>query len=344
MAIQSAKRRVRQGRAIWFKDKVLGTCVRLKYPPSGDKKPDSTLGFDKGSMFDGYTVSSKNFQVNVEFVHVKMVKDKNWLRKAMEKRRMYRRTRRSRLRHRRARFTNRIGNKVSKTTHYYVQHNCNMIQKLSELFGCQTLVMEDIRFNHARSNKGKGFSPIEQGKNMIREFVVNGLGLDLIEVDGRDTTTERKRYFSIDAKSKDKSEKSFYAHCADSFVLTRFHTNYRLKSSLVTFVEQVKPIKRRDIYQEKARYKDKKEYFRYAKGGVKMPFVKFSRIVKIRTKQTDDRANHGPWDYEFTVGSPCQKKFLKLYGGRCKNGVSKYWDKNHYRYVTTEIVRSLVAI
>lgn len=49
--ISRAKKLVQRGEAIWFKDKLLGTCIRLKKEPSDYVLYSGyTLGIDKGTM------------------------------------------------------------------------------------------------------------------------------------------------------------------------------------------------------------------------------------------------------------------------------------------------------
>ena len=345
MSISTAKSMVAAGKAMWVPHKIFGTHIRLKKAPANRNliPKCNTLGYDRGTMFDGLTVSGTRFTVNYQFNNTARIKSKAHIKDGTKKKGAHRTLRRNRLRHRPVRLNNRTGNRMSYTTHYFLQHSKNRIRLLAEAYYCNTVVIEDIAYNHYASNKGGGFSPIEQGKTELYRFVQEDLKLLLIKIKGSETKAKRIQYFGEDLKLANKGERSFYAHCLDSFVLTLFaNPNYSLHSVKTVFIDRVRPIKRRDLFQEKAQYKFKKEYYRYAKGGIAVPFDHYSKLKKIRVKQSEAKSNHGPWNYQHTTPAPTVKKFMKAYGGRTIKGTkkSKYWDTSSqwYSYSTRELI------
>lgn len=66
---RKARRLVRQGRAVFVNDKVLGIYLKLKFDPGSYEVQEDVLGIDPGSMFDGITVLSKLDQRNIQFNH-----------------------------------------------------------------------------------------------------------------------------------------------------------------------------------------------------------------------------------------------------------------------------------
>ena len=344
MRISVAKSMVRSGKAIWCEHKLLGTCVRLKKAPANEKPIPKTnvIGYDKGTLFSGVTVSGNRFTANFQFNNTPRIKNRGHIKKSGDKRRGHRGLRRSRLRHRPIRIDNRTGGKLTQTTHYFLQHDKNRIKTIAEAYYCNTAVIEDVAYNHWVSTGGAGFSPIEQGKKLLYEFLRQELGLLLIVTKGHETAALRKKFFGHDPKNQDKGASDFFTHCVDSFILTRMaNPRFRLHSKRVRALDRAKPIKRRDIYQDKARTFSKKEYHRYAKGGIAVPFAKKGKIRKLRTKTNETKSNHGPWTYHHSVPVACVKKFKKKYGGRiAKGGKQKAWneEKREYQYHVTKNV------
>ena len=197
MSVSTAKSMVAAGKAIWIPHKILGSHIRLKKAPANKHliPKCNTLGYDRGTMFDGLTVSGTRFTVNYQFNNSERIRSKGHIKKGTKKRQGYRRLRRSRLRHRPVRFSNRTGKKMSSTTHYFLQHSKNRIRLLAEAYYCNTAVIEDIAYNHYSSSKGGGFSPLEIGKTELYRFVQEDLKLLLILVKGSETKAKRIQYF-----------------------------------------------------------------------------------------------------------------------------------------------------
>ena len=354
---RKAKRLVKIKKGVFVKDKVLGTYLKLKYNPirEGDipnENQELTLGIDPGSMFDGYTIISKldnrNFQFNHQLVISKSLKS------IMNKRIGYRRIRRNRLRYRPMRIESRNGNKISNTSNYYFQNRVNMIKRIINLYPIKSISIEDVKFNHYVSNKGKFFSNIEIGKRRLYDYIINQLKLNLYKVKGKDTKEMRELLFPNRIKNKDKSIRNFNSHCIDSYSIgvqgyLESTKDYRTISNLcrssltntsVRFIDRIKYTYRRELYQHKSLYKDKKYYFRYKSNGVRYNIDHKSKLKRIRVKINDTKSNHGKiWNYMYTSPELTYKEFNKRYGGTISsNGLSKYWNGKYYKYYNLEII------
>lgn len=354
---RKAKRLVKIKKGVFVKDKVLGTYLKLKYNPirEGDipnENQELTLGIDPGSMFDGYTIISKldnrNFQFNHQLVISKSLKS------IMNKRIGYRRIRRNRLRYRPMRIESRNGNKISNTSNYYFQNRVNMIKRIINLYPIKSISIEDVKFNHYISNKGKFFSNIEIGKRRLYDYIINQLKLNLYKVKGKDTKEMRELLFPNRIKNKDKSIRNFNSHCIDSYSIgvqgyLESTKDYRTISNLcrssltntsVRFIDRIKYMYRRELYQHKCLYKEKKYYFRYKSNGVKEIIDHKSKLKRIRVKIYDTKSNHGKiWNYMYTTPELTYKKFNKKYGGTISNnGLSKYWNGKYYKYYEIGII------
>lgn len=216
---KKAKKLCKEGKAVFVKDKVLGLYLKLKFKPKTTYTQSMSLGIDPGSMFDGYSIISedednhRNFQFNHQLVISKSLKS------IMNKRITYRRLRRCRLRHRPIRIESRNGNKISNTSNYYYQNRVNMINRIIKLYPINIITIEDVKFNHYRSNKGGSFSNIEIGKNRLYDHISKVLKLRIYKVNGRQSKELREVIFPNRVKNKDKSINDFNSHCIDSFVI-----------------------------------------------------------------------------------------------------------------------------
>ncbi|MDR1856553.1 MAG: RRXRR domain-containing protein [Desulfovibrio sp.] len=336
MRMDRAIRLVRKGEAVWVEHKLLGTCVRLKKEASGDVIDDSyVLGVDPGTRFEGYTVQGRDSTTNYEFRFSKLVRNPDAIKETSARRRANRRIRRNRLRHRKQRFDNRTGKKWTKTGWYYFQHRRNRIRLLCAAYNVRTVVIEDVAFNHAKEagiapekRRGRWFTPVEVHKNFLHPFV-RSPGVDLIVSPARKTKELRLECFGCDPKSSDKGDGSFFAHCVGSFVLTRrANPDFVLHSPRVRLVArgvEHDPV-RRQLFRLKTKYKGAKERFRYAKGGVKVPFVRMSKLKTVRVKPGDGtcRSNHcRKWTYLQPERTECFHMFLSAYGGTTVRGQSR---------------------
>lgn len=359
---RKATKLMKEGKAILVKDKVLGVYLKLKYKPKTTYTQTMVLGIDPGSMFDGYTVVSddedhcRNFQYNHQLPISKSLKT------IMNKRLMYRKARRFRLRSRKCRNQFRTGKKITNTNNYYFQNRVNMIHRIMSLYPISTISIEDVRFNHFLSDKGKSFSNIEVGKARFYEYIIKVLKLNLIKCKGSDTKEMRETLFPDRTKNKDKSIRNFDSHCIDSYSigvlgyieLTKDYRSFvdlpikKLYSTAVRFIDRVKYKFRRELYNLRSVQGSKKFYFKYRKGGEKCIFTHYSKLKKIRSKSSDTNSNHGRiWEYSYTDVVPTLKSVLSRFGGttikegsKCKflGRPSKYWDGSNYKYYNIEVV------
>lgn len=360
---RKARRLVRQGRAIFVNDKVLGIYLKLKFDPGSYEVQEDVLGIDPGSMFDGITVLSKLDQRNIQFNHQLPIQGK--LKGLIGVRGGYRRVRRLRLRHRPMRNDSRLGCKVNNTMNYYFQNRINYINRITKLYPVKYVAIEDVKFNHFKSNRGHSFSNIEVGKDRLYSYITKDLGLTLYKVKGSITKEMREIVIPDRIKTKNKSSRSFDAHCIDSlsiamvalselssdkfrFIMSQYDMNMRFHkfNTSVRFIDRVAYKFRRELYKEKKKINEARYYYRYKKGGIKYNIDHYSKIKKIRVKIDETKSNHGKiWNYMYTDKVKTYKKFKAKFGGtvsfgqsRTKNlGVSKYWNGRYYKYHEVQI-------
>jgi hypothetical protein len=176
--------------------------------------PDTCLGVDNGSKFDGYSVvcgNENNLSVKLDLPDKKRIVAK------LKERREARRTRRSRLRRRQPRWNNR--NKdgfIAPSQLVLVQSRLKIMDELCRIYPVECAAIEDVRFNHAKHRWGQHFSTVEVGKNMIRKWF-NHRNITRYEFHGFETAELRKNYNY--KKTSNKAADKFTAHCTDSLVL-----------------------------------------------------------------------------------------------------------------------------
>jgi hypothetical protein len=203
--------------------------------------------------------------------------------------------------------------------------------------------IEDVKFNHFRdlvgkkrlSGKARGaaFSLVEVGKQQLYKWVIDsGFKLELIE--GHETYKMRLEYLNgLDIKSIDKSEKSFNAHCLDSFIIASqdFNKNLIELNKSVVFIEKIVK-QRRALTRIRAKYKDSSKYFRYAKQGEKVFFTSISRKKNIcRVKIDGEHSNHPiQWLYLDNGFAEKVKSNTARYGGTSFNGEKKFFRNNEW--------------
>lgn len=345
MPMTCARARIlcKEGKAkIKFDRKLNLHYVQLLVEPSGYDTQEISLGIDPGSTFDGVTILSKKcHHLNVELIH-RPKKGKNSIKSFKARQAMNRRVRRSRLRHRPIRFDNRTSSKLVPTVQADIDFRKWLVIKLSAYYPINKVVIEDVRFNHYRDligknrlsghARGKSFSHVEVGKLTFYNWLADtGYYVDFVE--GFDTKELRLKYlFGVDTKAQDKAEKSFEAHCLDSFVIAG--KDYNLQdvtiNKRVIFLE--KTVKqRRSLTRTRAKYKDASRYFRYAKGGVKVYFeAKSNKLNKCRVKPESEHSNHPKrWEYIDNGYATKFKSNTAQYGGTVINGKRKFYDKEY---------------
>lgn len=179
------------------------------------------MGLDPGSKREGYTVLTKNNVV------VNITTDtKDWVKKHVEIRRMFRRTRRSRKAPYRKCRSNRLRNRkfIPPSTKTRWNTKLLMIKYLMKILPFTNINIEDIS---AKCLKGKAkwnklFSPLEIGKNWFYSEVRN-LGIKLTLTKGYDTKIARDKRGFI--KTKSKLDWIWGAHNVDSHILAELALN-----------------------------------------------------------------------------------------------------------------------
>ena len=247
MKIHRAYQYVREGKAKWrFNNKLKVRYIILLEEPSNTNTQPIHLGIDPGSHFDGFSVVSEYLHHNnYELIHNKGVK------KRMDKRRMYRRLRRSKLRHRPIRFDTRTAEKLVPTIQAMVEYRKWMIRYILNLYPINKVIIEDVAFDHSRSRNGKYFSLAEIGKNALYDFI-RSKSLELETYYGNMTKNIRIKIFGSDLKVKDKDSKVFEAHCIDSFSLASIgiDATINILNKRTIFIEKIWYV-RKELHQHK---------------------------------------------------------------------------------------------
>jgi hypothetical protein len=332
-----AIRMVESGKAKWRWDNKLHLrYLKLNYRPSSFNFPEIVLGFDPGTCFDGLSIVSNNtHHLNIELLHYKgkyNPKDhsvENLISKALKKRSMYRRTRRSRLRHRKIRFSNRTSkNRISPTIKCMLEYRKWTIEKLLLRFPITSCKYEWVSCRN--NSKQVFFTQVHQGQKQFFRFLQSKIKRVSLSK-GYITFRRRKALFNgIDFKNKDKSSKSFCAHCLDSFTLAVENLNFKIGKEgkniniCTRFISKIK-FSNRELHRFKNKIRDAREYLKFRKHGKIYYIYKYSKLKKIRVKPNGEHSNHPKkWEYMYLEQEECFKKFITNYGGTCSYGISKY--------------------
>lgn len=350
MSTRRVRKYIASGKARMCYDRKLRIhTIELLVAPSGFNTQDITVGLDPGSTFDGFSVvSSEVHHLNIELVQ-RPKKGKNSIRYFKARQANNRRVRRCRLRHRRCRFEFRTRNRLPPTIQANVDFRKWLLSRLVKIYPISTVVVEDVRFNHAQNSQGRAFSLVEQGKTELYRFI-SGLGVKLELKQGYDTKKLRIAIFGVDLKSKVKDSKDFNAHCIDSFVLacnppvvervdmetgevtqSVRPVNRITVNPKVLFIEKVVKI-RRCLTRLRVKYKDAKNYYWLLKGNIKAVYQNFSKRRNIsRVKLNTEKSNHPPqWGYINNGAVERLKHAVAPYGGTVFNGVKKFYQNDEW--------------
>ena len=342
---------VKTGKAKFRYDRKLNLWyLKLLVEPSGFATQEITLGIDPGSTFDGFSILSKKYHhLNVELIQ-RPKKGKNSIKSFKERQAVNRRVRRSRLRHRPIRFSNRTSKKLVPSVKADIDFRKWLITKLSNYYPITLIRVEDVKFNHYRDlvgnnrlsgvARGKSFSHVEVGKTYFYKWLTDS-GYTLESTEGFKTKEARVRYLGWDTKSKDKGEMSFEAHCLDSFVIAGKNYNldlFKLNKS-VSFLEKIVK-QRRSLTRTRAEYKDEKKYFRYAKGGTKIYFeAKSNKLNRCKVKPEGIHSNHPrEWIYLDNSYATKVKSNTARYGGTSFNNKRKFYINNQWSNRKIEVI------
>lgn len=319
--------------------------VHLKYKPSGEEAQDIDLGIDPGTHFDGFTLISKqNHLINFQLNHNKKISDRMTIRST------YRRTRRGRLRQRPARFESRTSKKLVPAIRSMFEFRKWFILKLKYYYPIKNVVIEDVAYNHYKDTKGIGFgfSQVEQGKNVFYSFLTYSFNKVTL-VPGWLTARVRKGYFKKEVKTKNKAANDFYAHCVDSFILSQCDLDFEGKLRKFGIKITKVWLNRRELYQTKAKYSDKK----YLRKTLKHGKVRLLKNLKGKAKVCYTQTTPNSFkDFNLHINGELpkdlrhkklllsqrdtkSKQFKKAYGGTVVQGLSKYCRLEH---IPTQVV------
>ena len=197
---------------VWSKFGTFGIQMLVE---TRTEKPDTVLGIDNGTKFEGYSIVcgiENNLNIKLD------LPDKKKIVRKLEERRILRRTRRQqKCRRREERFNNRKRDGfIAPSQLVIVNSRLKVIKELIKIYPINYVGFEDVCFNHAKYKWGKNFSTIEIGKTKIREFI-KSFGIQLFEYKGWETKELREKYGykKISSKAKD----CFESHCCDSLAL-----------------------------------------------------------------------------------------------------------------------------
>lgn len=245
----------KQAMPVWNKFGEFGIQMLVE---TRKETPKTVLGCDFGTKFEGYSVLSG--AENLLNVMWKLPSKKKLVKKLEERRRLRRARRQRNCRRREARFDNR--SKKGFIVPSQLQIVNSRLKCISELFKCypfDAVALEDVKFNHRDKGWGKNFSTIEVGKKWLYDYIRAKVGTrNLIQFNGYDTQEFREKC-SLN-KSSDKSTKTFFAHCVDSFVIANELSNAVPNKSLIYVDDNYRAIRRR-LHDTQ-----------FAKGGIRAKF------------------------------------------------------------------------
>ena len=246
---------------IWSKFGTFGIQMLVE---TRKEKPDTALGIDTGTKFEGYSIVCGN----ENSVNVKLdLPNKQIIVRKLEERRILRRVRRQqKCRRREARFNNRKREGfIAPSQLVIVNSRLKIIKELIKIFPINYVGFEDVCFNHAKYKWGKNFSTIEIGKTKIKEFI-KSFGIEIFEYKGWETKELREKYNY--KKIQNKSKDCFESHCCDSLSLAvDINCGERIEpnKNLIVVDDTYRPVRRKlfDTQFKKGGIKDK-----YSRGTV----------------------------------------------------------------------------
>ena len=246
---------------IWSKFGIFGIQMLVD---TRKEIPDTSLGIDLGTKFEGYSVvCGEENTLNIKLD----LPNKKTILKKLEKRRELRRTRRGqKCRRRKARFDNRKRDGfIAPSQLVMVNSRIKIIKELIRIFPVTLCGFEDVCFNHAKYRWGKNFSTVEIGKTKIKDFIISS-GIELFEYKGWETKDLREeyKYKKISNKAKD----CFESHCCDSLALAvNVNPAYRIEPNkeLIVVDDTYRPV-RRKLFDEQFKVGGTKD--KYSSGTV----------------------------------------------------------------------------
>jgi len=166
-----SRKLLREGKAKLIQ--VVPFTIQLNYTidnPTGS----FTIGVDDGAKHVG--VAIVNDKTN-EVVFKGTIELRQDVKRKMEQRRNYRRTRRSRnLRYRTRRFNNRTSSKLVPSIKCRKDSILRFLKDMMKRISITRTIIEEVKFNHYKHRFGKFFSLVEIGKTYLKEQILK-LGL-----------------------------------------------------------------------------------------------------------------------------------------------------------------------
>lgn len=147
--------------------------IQLLYKSNKYTQP-LTLGVDAGSKHIGLSVNTESKEV-----YAGQIEPRQDVSKKLEERRQYRRSRRNRLRHRKARFNNRTATKhkgwIAPSVECKIQSHINVIEKLHQILPITKIIVEVAEFDTQKINnpkiQGKEYQEGPLLNNNLRQYV-----------------------------------------------------------------------------------------------------------------------------------------------------------------------------
>lgn len=239
-------------RVVWNKFGQFGIQMLVQ---TREFTPNTILGMDWGTKFEGYSVITGNEN---SFNVMWLLPDKKALVRKLKERRILRRARRFRnCRRRQARFDNRNREGfIAPSQLMMVQSRLRCMMEIMKCFPISKVAVEDVKFNHRDKKWGKNFSTMEVGKNKIYDYIINLIGRgNLIKFEGTETKRLREK-FGV-KKSSNKSAENFNSHCVDSFSIA-CEISFAYPNLSITIVDDTYRPKRRRLHDTQ-----------FAKGGIR---------------------------------------------------------------------------
>jgi len=249
-----------QAKKCWSKFGTFGIQMLVEVR---EKTPDTALGVDTGTKFEGYSVvvgDENNLNVKLD------LPDKKAIVRKMEERKHLRRARRHRnCRRRPARFNNRNRKGfIAPSQLVVVGSRLTIIKEFFKLYPINLVAFEDVKFNHAKYRWGANFSTMEIGKTRIKDYF-KSQGVKVFEYEGFETEKLRKQYGY--RKTSIKSADKFTAHCSDSLAIAvAVTTGKRIEPGPFLVVDDTYRCKRRKLHDTQPAKGNVRAF--YAKGTV----------------------------------------------------------------------------
>lgn len=325
---------IRLGKARFRLHRKLGIkYLELLTRPCDMKTQKVVLGFDPGSVYDGFSVvSDQCHHENFELIHNENIK------KRMDSRRSYRKNRRSRLRGRKCRQDNRTASRLVPTVLSMYHFRIWLVDRIKELFPVSIISYEHPGFDFRFKKYNKYAMLTTQGLSKFLSYLSN-LKIKVIKSSGRETSERRLNILGSERKSTSKKEKSFFAHCIDSFSLATIGLEkfdyYNILSQMNKKSRFTQKIwyTRRELYKYKAPQLSKSNphrcyYIKYLKGGeIKRldPWYgqenRVSGFMKVKIQKFFN--SFKSFDFMYVRRTPRVKRVRVNYGGTVWYGISK---------------------